>query len=204
MTTDWRTEYHIHKSYRVLLSIMLVEFLMFVISGVSFTSLHGDTFFNFGVDPLYWFFYLSGLPQFILRHQWLCILADVAIIFSAVMLMMRPGKQKWALLLFFLLFIFYLTLTGYLGHRNYQSGFIWVMIPFLFRQPVQRAFAFSFIRYFLLFFYFSAGLIKILNGAFISTAHFSSHLTQQFTPYFLEGNIGFRTSLNVYLIHHPL
>ena len=56
---------------------------------------------------------------------------------------------------------------------------------------------------FLLFFYFSAAVLKIYNHSLFDPAHFGHLISGQFTPYYLEGNIGLRTNVNLYLMSHP-
>jgi hypothetical protein len=101
-----------------------------------------------------------------------------------------------------LLLILYVTITGYLAHRNFQAGYVWFFFPFLFAKPVNRNFAFEATRYFLLFFYVSAAILKLSNNLSFSPAHFSDFLVNQFSPYFLESNTGWRTDLNLFLIQH--
>lgn len=187
---------------RIIILILLLEYLMFIFSGVSFSFLSYNKFFNIGVDPLYWIFYVAGIPQIITSYHLVGILADVMIVVFLGLLANNCNRHAIAWICFSLLLLFYLTLTGYHGHRNYQSGFFLVLFPLLFKKDSNRHFAFSFIRYYLLFFYFSAGLLKIMSESFLHTNHFNTQLLTQFTPYFLEGNAGIRTSINLFLIKH--
>lgn len=181
--------------------IVLAEFLMFILSGVSLSFLNGDTFFRIGVDPVFWFFYLLNIPQFIVSHHWMGITLDALIVLLLVLFARNPQQHKLAAALFLLMLCFYVTLTGYLSHRNYQIGFVLVFIPFIFKRKTNRYFAYEAVRYFLLFFYFSSAIFK-LTGNIGNKSTLSSFLTGQFTPYFLENNTGWRTDLNLYLIHH--
>ncbi len=189
---------------RLLFCIVLAEYLIFFFSGVSFASLHGDNFFSIEADPAFWIFYLARIPQFIVTHQWLGILLDISVLFSFFLLIRNPLANKLAIILFLLLLLYYVTLMGYLTHRNYQTGFFMLFISFCFKKKYNRAMAFEATRYFLLFFYCSAALLKVYNHAFTDIHHFSHLVTAQFTPYFLEGNTGIRTNFNLYLISHPV
>lgn len=188
---------------RMLLLLLLAEFLVFVFSGVSFSFLHGAVFFNYGVDAFFGIFYLASIPQFMVAHQWAGIAGDASIILLLLLLIKDPRRNYVALLLLLLLFLFYVTLMGYLNHRNFHIGFVVVLFPFLFGSVRSRHFAYEATRYYLLFFYASAALFKILLQSFSHTDHLSTGIVQQYAPYFAEANTGIRTQFNLYLIHHP-
>ncbi|MEO8770296.1 MAG: hypothetical protein ABI402_09435 [Ferruginibacter sp.] len=187
---------------RILFCIVLFEFVLFIFSGVSFSFLHGDPFFSLGADPASWIVYGLNIPQFIIGHQWAGLSLDALTILLLLLLIRNPFNNKVALGLLILLFLFYISLMGYLTHRNYQFGFFVVFIPFIFRKDIDKFFAFEGIRYFLLFFYFSAAFLKLSNNSLADPAHFSHMLSTQFTPYFVEANTGLRTSINLYFINH--
>lgn len=185
---------------QILLAIALIEYLMFIVSGTSFSFLHDMPFFNFGVDPIYWFLFLTKIPHLINSHQWIGITLDTCVLLMFIYMISKKGKSRLAFPLFTLLLIYYITLTSFLGHRNYQSGFVIILIPFLFQTESNRAIAYELVRYFLLFFYFSAAIIKMVDFHTIDISHLSNYLQQQFTAYYLEGNTGWRTTVNSFLI----
>lgn len=188
---------------RILFTILLAEWLMFLISGVGYNNLQGDRFFSIGVDPVYWIVFGLKIPQTILAHSWLGILVSGSTVLLLLAFIVNPYNNKLAIALCILMFVFYITLTGYLTHRNFQAGFCWIFVPFLFKKEINRYLAFEATRYFLLFFYVSAAFLKIYDGALQHTGLFSQYLQNQFTPYYLEMNTGIRTSLNHYLVNHP-
>ena len=194
---------HFLTAPRLLLLLLAFEYLVVVVSGVSFSFLQGDSFFSFGVDPLYWSFYGLQIPQFILANPWLAIATDVAIVVLLFLLIRDPLNRTIACWLFLLMILFYVTLTGYHTHRNFQTGFFLVLVPFLFKAGQGRQFAYNGIRYFLLFFYLSSAILKLLSPATFEPDHFAGVLQQQFLPYYLEGNTGWRTTINEYLASHP-
>ncbi len=194
------TDINFNHLARIIFCMVLLEFLLFIFSEVSFSFLSGDPYFNIAVDPLYWFFYLAGIPQFIISHYWMGIFMDCSIILLLILLIRDPFNHRLALMSMFLLGIFYLTITGYLTHRNYQAGFIWVFLPFIFKKPINRSFAFETARYFLLIFYTTAGCLKLSGSVAFEPGLFSNTLMHQFTPYYLDGNTGIRTSSNIFLI----
>ena len=196
------TDFNEKGKLRILLSILFVEYLIILISGISYTYLQGDTFFSVGVDPFFWIVYIVQIPQIILHNYWLAIVCDTVIILSFIILIYDPFKNKIAMLLFCLLLFFYITYMGLIGGRNFMTGFFLVLIPFFFRTIKNRQISYEALRYFLLFFYVSAAFIKIQQSNIYSVHYFSNILINQFTPYYLEHNLSMRTEVNLYLIAH--
>jgi hypothetical protein len=182
---------------------LTIETLTILLSGVGFHSLFHTPFFNIGIDPIFAFFFSLGIPQFIVAHQWLGIALDGLMIFIPVCIAMGYSKRILKISVFFMLLIYYCTLTGYLGHRNFQSGFVFVTLPFLFRSKESSIFMKSILRYWILFFYFSAGLFKIMSAEFYRVDYFSQTIADQFLPYFAEQNLHWRTSLHLWILTHP-
>ncbi len=187
---------------RLVLIILLIEWLIYFFSGVTFSALYGNNFYDIKVDIFYWIPFLIGIPQWILQIHWVGIVLDICIFICLVYQIYYPVKTTAARILFVLLFLFYIILTAYLTHRNYPTGIFIILIPFLFSKPINRKFAFEAIRYYLLWFYLSAASLKIFSGSVFHPDHFSHFLKHQFTPYFIENNTGWRTSMNEYLVHH--
>lgn len=188
---------------RMIFSIVLFEYLLFVVSGVSFSFLYGNPFFSLEADPATWLFYLANLPQWITANQWAGILLDAGIIALLLLFIRNPFNHRIALSLFLLLLLYYVTLMGHLVHHNFQFGFCLVFIPFIFRKETNRQFAFEAARYFMLFFYVSAAWWKIYYNSLADISHFSHLASSQFTPYYLEANTGIRTAFNLFLVNHP-
>jgi len=190
-------------SQKMILVILLAEFLVFIISGVSFSFLHGAVFIHYGVDIFFGLLYFASIPQFIVSHQWLAVAADVSIVSQLLLLIRNPLRNRLAVWLMLLLFLYYVTLMGYLNHRNFHTGFVLVLFPFLFAAAKSRYFAYEATRYFLLFFYASAAFFKLWYGAFNHADHLSISVADQFAPYIVESNIGIRTAFNEYLVNTP-
>jgi len=199
-------EFHKHNGssvyQKMIFAIILFEYLLFVFSGVSFWGLSGAVYYDVITDPVYWLFFLTGMPQYIIGHEISGLIFDLAIIIILLFLIFKGYYKFLVWLLFVLLLIYYVTLTSYLGHRNYQSGFVLMVIPFLFSESTNRSFAFDGVRYFYLFFYFSSGVFKIINLDFDHTVQFSNILKNQFIPYYLESSHNWRTTLHSFLIQH--
>ena len=187
-----------------LFSIILIEYICFIISGVSFQGLHHVAYFNFGIDPIYWLFFLLQIPQFVFTYHKVGIILDILIILLLTYSVFIKEKKFVTWSLFILLTMYYVSLTATLGHRNYQTGFFILTIPFLFSNHNNRKFAFEGIRYFFIFFYFSSSIFKIINQGIADPLLFSSILKTQFIPYYIEANYNWRTILNTFLIKHYL
>ncbi len=188
---------------RILLSILFIEYLVIFFSGINFTHLSASSLFSIGVDPFFWLVYMAKIPQTILNNTWLAVLCDASIMVAFIVLIYDPLKNKTAVLLFCLLLVFYMTYMGLIGTRNYMTGFFLVLIPLFFRATKNKQIAFEALRYFLLFFYITAAIIKVQQRTVFGLHYFSNILINQLTPYYLEHNFSARTALNIYLIGHP-
>lgn len=190
------------KQYRIILVILLIEVSVYFFSGIQVASFVNNTFISFEQDPLLWVVYFTGIPNLILSSNFLSYSIDVCIVVFLLLLIWNPVNRLTALALFVSLFIFYFIFTGHLGHRNYQSGYLFVLLPLLFLQQKNRQITFELTRYFLLFFYVSAAFYKLKSGSLFYDQHFSHTIINQFTPYFLEHNYSLRTGFHTFLISH--
>jgi len=181
-----------------LILLVTIEFLIFLSSGVGYTSISKAPYFNIGVDPLYWFFYGLHIPQTILKYPIIASVLDFTTI-GFLLLSLFKFSEKSIRCTVFLLILYYVTLTGYLGHRNYQSGFVWVLFPLMFKAEKNKILAFEMLRYWVLFFYASSAIFKIGGAGVFNPNHLSSIFTQQLLPYYFEQNIGVKTMINTYL-----
>jgi hypothetical protein len=186
-----------------LILLVFLELLVFLISGVGYTSISNAPYFNIGVDPLYWIFYGLSIPQTIMKYPTLAITFDFLTI-GFLLLAFLKFNEKWIRITVLLLLLYYVTLSGYLGHRNYQSGFVWVLMPLMFKTEKNKILAFEMLRYWLLFFYLSSAFFKISGNGIVHFNHLTSIFEHQFSPYYMEQNFGFRTQINSYLINHSL
>lgn len=190
------------KQYRIILIILFVEVVIYFFCNIQIASFQKNTFIGFEQDPLLWFIYFTGLPQLIVDNIYISYFIDVSIVLLLTTLFLKPLNNGLALVLFVLFFLFYCIFTAHLGHRNYQSGYLMVLLPFLFARTQNKQIVFEFSRYFLLFFYVSAAYFKIKSGSLLNSDHLSHAVTNQFTPYFLDHSYSLRTSFNLILITH--
>lgn len=192
------TAYH-----RIVFGMLCCEWLIIWFSGAGFSGLTGNTFFSLGVDPLAWLPFMAGIPQWLTGHAWAGILADLLIALGILAACINPMRSGWAKTMMAACLLWYLTLTAYLGHRNFQSGIFLAWFPYLFSQQDSKQMAWDALRYFVLFFYFSAGIFKILEGQWLQPNHMSDILKAQFIPYYLEGQSGIKVTVNQFLAEKP-
>ena len=188
--------------YRIILLILFIEIFIYFFSDIHISSFQKNTFIGFEQDPLLWLVYFTGLPQLLLSNIYILYFLDCFILLLIIAVIIKPLNIWFAQGLLILLFIFYTIFTAHLGHRNYQSGYLFVLLPFLFFKVQNKQIIFEFTRYFLLFFYISAAFFKLESGSLFDPNHFSNAVTNQFTPYFLEQSYSLRTSFNLFLITH--
>ena len=181
-----------------LILLVSMEFLIFLISGVGYSSICKAPYFNIGVDPFYWIFYGLYIPQTILKYPIIASVLDFATI-GLLILSLFKFNEKWIRYAVLLLMLYYASLTGYLGHRNYQSGFVLVLMPLMFKSEKNKMFAFEFLRYWILFFYTSSAIFKIGGDGIFNPNHLSSIFSNQLLPYYVEQNMGVRSSVNSFL-----
>ena len=202
MNSNYTIEQQPVKQYRIILSILLFELIIYFFCNIHVSAFVKNTFIGFEQDPLLWLIYFTGLPQFVLSNIFLSCFVDISILFFIGAIIFKPLNKWIAIGLFILLFVFYAVVTAHLGHRNYQSGYLLVLLPFLFSNVKSKQIVFEFTRYFLLFFYVSAAIFKYKTGSLFNNDHFSHAVLNQFTPYFLEQSFSIRTSFNLFLITH--
>lgn len=197
------SQFHPIKAYRIILCILLIELIIYFFCDVHVAAFVGNTFIGFEQDPLLWLTYSTGLPQLILGNVYVSYFIDASIFVLLCLLIAKPLNKWWAIMLLILLFTFYAIFTGHLSHRNYQSGYLLLLLPFCFNHLKSKQILFEFTRYFLLFFYVSAAYFKFKSGSLFASDHLSHAIVNQFTPYFLEQFFSIRTEFNLYLIAHP-
>lgn len=190
--------------YRIILTVLLIEILVYFFSGLNTNFLYGNTFFSLEQDPLLWAAYYTGIPQFIVQHVWVAIFLDIAILLLLCWLVVKPLNVWVARLLLLFLILFYVVVVGHHTHRNFQTGYIFVLLLFVVTSTNNKQILFECLRYFLLIFYVMAAYLKITSGALFNATHMSHALAAQFAPYFTEQRLGWRTALNSYLVQHTL
>lgn len=192
------------RGYRWLLLLLAAEYLIIQLSGVGLHEVSGDALFSINADPVAWFPFLLNIPELFLLNRITGWIIDIAFFMVICLMIREPGKQLYGIAGCILGFLFFVTMMSRHIHWNFQEGIFIVLFPLCFSSFKSKSLAFEAMRYFLIFFYASAGILKLQYGAVFHPEHFSHMLPGQFGPYFLEGNLGWRTSLHLYLVNHPI
>lgn len=187
---------------RLIWLTVAIEWGILMLSGLNLGNFHGSGFFEFGIDPIYWGFFFTGLPRLIQTKFGLgialSILTGLCLLFGII----NPAKRLNAALAFGLLLLHYLMITAHMGHRNFQTGFFLILLPFLFKGESQKL-AWEGLRYWILLFYASAGFYKLFQFSQISFNYLSNQLHQNWLIYRLEHSSDIRLLLIDRLIANP-
>jgi hypothetical protein len=192
-----------HANSRWVLVFLCAEMIVLFSQGISFYGLQSPGLLDVGIDPVLWLVQASGMIDMLTYNVYIAVLADCILIGLLVFLLIKQNNRWVALALFMLHLCLFALLVGRMGHRNFQTGWIWVLVPFLFTRPDSRARCWSFLRYVLLFFYTSAAIYKWTGGGMTDPTWFQQILIRQQGVYFLEDTIGWRTSLVSWIVQHP-
>jgi hypothetical protein len=187
---------------RIVWLLVAVEWGAINISGISLSIFHGARLFEFGIDPVYWIFFKTGIPDLITQTSGLGMILSMLTFIGLVYGIVNPQNRINAGFVFFLLCVHYLMITSYMGHRNFQFGFCWTILPFLFK-PESRKFTWEALRYWVLIFYATAGLYKLNNFQLISTDYLAHLLDNQWMIYRLEASNDFRLLIIHNLLQNP-
>lgn len=188
---------------RWVLVFLFAEMMVLFSQGVSFYGLQSPGLVDVGIDPILWLMQVSGLIDILTYNIFISVLADCVLIGLLVYLLIKPENRWVAAMLLVLHGCLYALLVGRMGHRNFQTGWIWVLLPFLFTQPTGRSLCWSFLRYVVLFFYASAAFYKWTGGGMVDQSWFRQILIKQQGVYFLEEAVGWRTNLVAWVVQHP-
>ena len=161
-----------------------------------------DTF-----DISSWLFMLTGIPQWLL-HTKLFFLFD-AIYYCAPLLLLATSYAKPKLIPFaaiFLVIINWIYLQCYFIYpiSSYTIFIAWLIFPTIFMAKSETTFAllFSGVRYFFLYFFFSAAVWKIVNGGLFHTSQLSAILLEQHKEMLTNSPDYWLTVLYNWLIAH--
>lgn len=192
-----------YKSKRILLSALLFEYLMFIMSGVSYSFLHGATMKVVNVDFSYWFVNLLQFPDLVSHSHFIAVGLDSLTVLLLAYAILHPGKTWVFRILFILLLLFYITFNTYHTHPNIQLGYALILFPFCFKRADLFDIAWNFLRYYLLFFYFFAGIYKFIGGGIYELNLMPWFLESQNAPYFYLHPSSWRQEIIRWLILHP-
>ena len=105
MNSNYTIEQQPVKQYRIILSILLFELIIYFFCNIHVSAFVKNTFIGFEQDPLLWLIYYTGLPQFVLSNIFLSCFVDISILFFIGAIIFKPLNKWIAIGLFILLFV---------------------------------------------------------------------------------------------------
>jgi hypothetical protein len=187
---------------RLIWMVVTIEWAIMMFSGLSLGNFYGAGFFEFGTDPIYWGFFFTGIPHLIQTKFGIGIALTILTGLCLFVGIIKPLKIWNAAIAIGLLLMHYLMATAHMGHRNFQSGFFLILIPFLFKGR-SKELAWEGLRYWILLFYASAAFYKIFQHSNIPFNYFADQLQQQWLGYRMDQSSDLRLKMIEYLIAKP-
>lgn len=198
---------------QVILLYLLITVLFFgdrYANGMLLTQIQ-PAFFVVPMDVTAWGLMYTGVHRLFMESRAACIIADSLLILLPVIYTVLAFNNKvkakricgWCILIF----NFVYALCYVLYPSNSIEGHVgWMLFPvvLIFHDLVNFSFALHFIRYFLLFFFASAGIWKIRNGGVFNVQEMSGILELQHAPYLVTSPEAFFTRLYYWLMQHPV
>ena len=142
---------NIKTKLRILLGILFIEYLTVLLYNIRFFRLNGESLFSIRVDPFLLAVYTANFLKTILKYPWLAIFCNACIIVSFIFYINYPHKNKIAIVLFYLLLIFYFTYMPFISIRNYMTVFFFYSYILFFVKTKTSKFL---LKQFVVLFYF--------------------------------------------------
>lgn len=165
--------------------------------------------FLFARDDIFtWLFMQTGLPQWLLLHRQYFIVFDAAfylipLFFVYTVVWRQKAMPLLALIMLLINWIYIQCYTLY--PTNSVTLYIaWLIFPVVFLVNDEELFCLLFqgLRYFFLYFFFSAGVWKIVNGGVFNLLQMSAILLEQHKEILADASGWWMKSLVAWLIAH--
>ena len=166
------------------------------------------SFFYTRADVFTWVFMQTGLHKWLLNNTAGCLVFDVLFytIPAVYFLHYRNSKTTAYISAVAMLLINWVYVQCYtLYATNSIEGHVaWLLFPFVFMPKKDETFEvlFNGLRYFLLFFFASAGLWKLRQGGVFNPAEMSGILLYQHTQLLTNSPLYWQSKLILWLIQH--
>lgn len=192
-------EYKYSKLLALTTLIWIAIWVYRLVSGGLLHDISEASVFDLWLDRSFWLVFLTHIPQTIISQPLLCLLFDgLILVLPILFLIFRERILLIGFLICYILFSFTYEAYGFFHSKTSIAPFL-VFIPFLAKKD-SFDLLFKGIRYYLVFIMVSAGLYKVLNGAFFDFTYMSSILPQQHLLAFAENES--RRFIS-FLIQHP-
>ena len=165
--------------------------------------------FNTRFDVFTWVLMNTGIHQWLLNNEMGWILFDVA--FYALPLGYWVVHQRsvrfasWIAIIMLPVNWIYISCYTLYPANSIESFIPWLLFPFLLMTTSLQSFYYVLngLRYFFLFFFVSAGIWKIVQGAVINSEQMTGVLLFQHKE-LLTGSVNWSAQFIDWLLHHPL
>lgn len=167
-------------------------------------------FFNIRFDGVSWLFMQTGLHQWLMHKQTAQIALDslfygMPLIYLGVFLKSKKAAQWVAIGWLFVNWIYVLVYTLY-PTNSIEAHTAWLLFPILFAAVNLRTFYFlkRGLRYFFIYFFFSAGVWKLINGGAFEPAQMSGILLAQHATLLVSDPAAWQAKFIYLLIQMPV
>jgi hypothetical protein len=168
-------------------------------------------FFRLKFDGISWIFMQTGLHIWLMKKLWVQLVFDAIFygIPACYAVLYFLNKQK--LLPIFALFWFIFNWIYVLAYTQFATNSIeahtgWLLFPILFGAKSLRSFYLLMhgLRYFFIFFFFSAGVWKLVNGGAFEIGQMSGILLDQHATFLVSDPAHWHAHLLYWLIEMPV
>ena len=171
---------------------------------------HEPFMFSTRFDGVTWLFMQTGIHTWLLKSKALTIILDVLfyglpLVFYAVFLK-RPLTARWLPWLWLLVNWVYVQCYTLYPTNSIEAHIGWLLFPLLFCCNGMRSFyvVFHALRYFFLYFLFSAGIWKLAKGGAFLPTQMSAILMEQHKDFLVTSPGYWQTDLIYSLIKMPI
>lgn len=175
-------------------------------NGLLLTQL-SPTFFNIPPDGWSWLLMQTGI------HLWLVDNTPATLLIDALFLLMpafylmvkNPFGRKTVAIILLMINLIYISLFVVFPTTSVEGSIAWLLFPALLIATGLRSFWLMLhaLRYFLLYFFASAGIWKLIQGGVWHTEQMSGILLYQHKEYLVSSPAAWFTQVTYWLIDHP-
>ncbi len=161
--------------------------------------------FNFPeADNVYWLLLVAGIPQFLVKNETISLTYDCLLILSSLLCLFIERSRVWPFLFSILFFLYFVTINNFQAYHSHNLiGILMMSILFWFSERLFFP-LFSFLRYYLLFIFTSAGIWKIARGSIFMQENMSNLLKKQHFLMLVEKDGSFYSSFINFFISHSV
>lgn len=116
----------------------------------------------------------------ILQNYYVAYLIDIVLFASAIVALYKPKSNKIPLVFSIVLFFYIVVYYSTHGVHHSLVGLFFMSIPFVFCHQKYFETALTWVRLSVIWVYFSAGLWKVIRGAFLFSGYFSTIIKEHY------------------------